>query len=131
MQHLATVWTALSPRRRAVVIGATLAMILAQDPVPVDVPEDATVKEIEQATEKASWRSNGGTWVVVDLTTDQWRLAEARLPRGLCHGSTGTSLPGTYASPGPLVVECDVSADERGVFALALDADPVSRDSGP
>ncbi|WP_062518023.1 hypothetical protein [Demequina gelatinilytica] len=109
----------------------TLAMILAQDPVPVEAAEDASAKEIARATKKVSWRSSGGTWVVVDLATDQWRLAEARLPRGLCHGSTGTALPGTYASPGPLVAECDVSADERGVFALALDADPVSRDSGP
>lgn len=36
--------------------------------------------------------SAGGTWVIVDLVNDQWRLAEADLPEGLCMPSDEAPL---------------------------------------
>ncbi|SEJ66662.1 hypothetical protein [Demequina mangrovi] len=110
----------------------TVAMILVQE--AYEPASDPDAKDLTRAQKRraAAWRTGGGTWVVVDLVTDQWRLAEARLPDGLCRAAAGTYIPGTYEDPGDLQVYCLEGVDDDEVYRLSLDADAVARtEAGP
>ncbi|WP_062313286.1 hypothetical protein [Demequina rhizosphaerae] len=78
---------------------------------------------------KAAGSTGAGTWVVVDLVTDQWRLAAASLPAQLCTPAPGTYAPGTYNNPGELQAVCTKGGKER-VYRLTVGGDPVEVDAG-
>ncbi|MDN4476020.1 hypothetical protein QQX09_09160 [Demequina sp. SYSU T00192] len=73
--------------------------------------------------------TGAGTWVVVDLVKDEWRLAAASLPAQLCLPAPGTYVPGTYRDPGELQAVCRKGANER-VYRLTVGGDPVEVDAG-
>ncbi|WP_062389104.1 hypothetical protein [Demequina iriomotensis] len=102
----------------------TVAMFLAQSPVEIDPALSG--KKARKAAQDSLWRSDGGTWVVVDLVTDQWRLVDAGLPEGLCRPAPDTYIPGTAEAPGELQALClNGGEDEDGydIYLLSLDAD--------
>ncbi|WP_062465331.1 hypothetical protein [Demequina soli] len=68
-------------------------------------------------------RTAGGTWVVVDLVNDQWRLAEASLPEWLCSSSPQAYATGTYDDPGVLGAACDEHGTQAS-YRLTIGGDP-------
>ncbi len=78
---------------------------------------------------KGKASTGAGTWVVVDLVRDQWRLAAASLPSWLCAPAPGTYVPGTYKDPGELQAVCAKGGKER-VYRLTVGGDPVEVDAG-
>ncbi|WP_062299142.1 hypothetical protein [Demequina maris] len=78
---------------------------------------------------KGKASTGAGTWVVVDLVRDQWRLAAASLPSWLCAPAPGTYVPGTYKDPGELQAVCTKGGKER-VYRLTMGGDPVEVDAG-
>lgn len=71
--------------------------------------------------------SLGGTWVAIDLVTDEWSLEEASLPAGLCAVPPNAGI----APDGTLPAVCG-SGDESEVYDLEVGGDPVPRvEAGP
>ena len=86
--------------------------------------DDGTVAVmlIQRAAGSEFLASAGGTWVVIDLTTDQWRLVEATsLPGGLCGPAEEARVTGTAQSPGALAAVCWTGPESQEPVELVVE----------